>query len=165
MYQPTASLVYRCKHCSSSPTAQETEISFTEKNDAYKQTEIANMILLCFALPPPPPCLLMEQGEISHGFLLRFALDFLLVWACMFVARDVAGSVDHVNTARFAFPAACLVKTLLMRTCELGGVGQTGYSGGCHGSLSSQRKIDLMIMIISQLWFWNSVVCVLSVPC
>lgn len=34
---------------------RKTEISFTEKNDAYKQTEIADMILLCFFSPPPPP--------------------------------------------------------------------------------------------------------------
>lgn len=60
----------------------------------------------------------------------------------MFVAGDVAGCVDHVNAASFAFPAARLVESLLMRTCELGGVSQTGYSGGCHGSLSSQKKID-----------------------
>lgn len=68
----------------------------------------------------------------------------------MLVARDVAGSVDHINAACFAFPAACLVKTLLMRTCELGGVGQTGYSWGRHSSLSSsQRKKDLMIAQIT----------------
>lgn len=56
----------------------------------------------------------------------------------MFVARDVAGRVDHVNAARFAFPAACLVETLLMRTCELGGVGQTGHGGRCHSSRNSR---------------------------
>lgn len=98
--------------------------------------EMANAILLCF---PPLPSVLMEQGELSHGFLL-LALDFLLVRACMFIAGDVTGCVDHVDATCFAFPAACLVEPLLMRARELGGVGQTGDGGGCHGSLGSQRK-------------------------
>lgn len=75
----------------------------------------------------------------------------------MFIARDVAGCVDYVDAACFAFPAACLVESLLVGTCELGGVGQTGYGGGCHGSLCSQKKMRLMVMIIYHIIYYDFV--------